>query len=395
MIINNSNEKYNSTLITCKENSSFKVQNRNVGGEIKKGVSFSISSLDAVPLKEGSDEALIDVKLNSLKKIANSQGVFNAGVQADMTTLTYLVKDILKQQFFEMGGRNISDYFPINHDAQFRYKAKSLQKVQTFFGKRDRNDGVARMSGKVANQKANVGSNFEVIEFDNYQFLNSIQYDNNEINMGMVDLIPYDVVKDRVEMTKTNWDLQYRDNIFGGNSTLGINGFVNHSQIDEDASTISKSPVDMTGAEIQQLCINLMNIRTQMKSVGLNSLPDTLLTPETIKNGLAAKTLTGGDFTGLGENRVQFIERTTGFKIDTIPFFEKDVGLNQGLNNENKFKYMLYSKNPEILEAKIPLDFTMQGFFTGDGFHFVSYGMAQFTELIVRRKAGIKMFSHS
>ena len=396
MIITNSNNEkiFNQNIANIQKGDSMPIENKIVNGQVKQGISFNISAIDGIFLRNGSDEAFIDKKLSALKNVVKNSSISNAGLETQLTSLTYFVKEVLKQQYYMMGGRNMTDYIPVVPAPDFKYKTKATQKILEYAGSRERGDGIAKMSGQVGPQKANQIAKWNYREFTNYQFLNAVGYDQNEINQAMVDLIPYDIVKDRVELNKKAFDLQFRDNIFGGNSTLEIEGFVNNSQVAEETIL---NPVSCTNAEFVAFVLKLLDDITAMKLASLEVKPDTLVMSEFIINGLKKPFNVGDNIDNMASygSRLNYLTSMTGLNVIELPFVDKNAGNNFGLNNENVYKIFMYAKTPEVLQVMQPLDFTMQGFFTGDGFHFVSYGMAQFTDVIFSRIKGIKMYKHS
>jgi hypothetical protein len=324
----------------------------------------------------------IDARLNATGDTADNA----TGYQIAIDTLTYLVKQVSEQKFYEVP---FADFMPvIVGEGAF---SESLLFNRTYSTAEDFEAGNIRQ-GNAGARLSSADAAVDGVTQKTQFWAKDITYSLIEVEQAL-RANSWDPIQGMHEARKTNWDLGLQITAFLGLSTDSrYPGLLTNSAFTADTGTITKYISSMTAAEFATFLAAFL--QTYITNVGSTAMPDTMIMPQAdyvacsqlmVQNVIAA-----GSGTYVGMNLLEYLKTclktATGnqnFEIKSLYYADKVV--NNALRGLNKNYYMLYRRDPKSIRMNIPVDYTVTQANSINNFQFQDVAYGQYTGLVSLR----------
>ena len=170
----------------------------------------------------------------------------------------------------------------------------------------------------------------------------------------------WDVVSDKLDALKENWDLGIQRTAFLGHKQIStITGLLNNGNVNINTALVTVPISSMDASHFAALVAGLLSAYFT-NSNSTEGRPNRFVIPYSDFLGLGA--LVPGTVGTYPISKLQFLEDT--FKRMCGPDFQiLPLAYSQAANNTdagiNKDRYVLYRDDPEVLKFTIPVDFTL------------------------------------
>lgn len=310
------------------------------------------------------------------------------GFQYAIDTMTYIVKKITEQKFYEIAP---ADFVPLSvGEGSFSLTLLHNLVVNSSgdFEQGDLNQGsgnakletadaaVAPFSRKVKSWAKAVG--YTLIEVEQALLANN-----------------WDVVESRQKARKKNWDLGIQKIAFlGHGSDSAVKGLLNQSTVNSNTQLITKSISTMNTSEFSAFVSGV--IGAYLTNCNNTTMPDTFVMPLADYVGLAVPV----SETYPNVMKIDWLE--TAFKkivpggVKIMPLAYAEAAQNKDvLGGNGKNRYVLYKKDEETLRMDIPVDLTITQPNTVNNFQFQDAGYGQYTGVGVMRPLEVLYFDYN
>lgn len=198
----------------------------------------------------------------------------------------------------------------------------------------------------------------------------------------------FDLIEQIALSRKKMWDLGIQKvTMYGSKVNTDVTGLINNTGVTVNTTAITKSISSMTDAEFQTLVATLLD--AFYTNSNNTAMPNRLYMPSSDYLGLGkAASTTYPNITRLDYLRNVFAGILEGygvsdFKILPLAYLNKtQMNANTSYNVD---RYILANKNPDVMYASIPVDFTVTQFGTADNFNFYNTAYGQYAGTIVLR----------
>lgn len=196
----------------------------------------------------------------------------------------------------------------------------------------------------------------------------------------------WDVVSDKLEALKTNWDLGIQRTAFLGHPQISeITGLLNNGAVNINTSLITVPLSSMTAAQFNAFVAGVLSAYFT-NSNSTEGKPNRFVIPYSDYLGLAS--LVPGTVGTYPVAKITYLE--DAFKKMCGPDFQiLPLAYCQAANNAdagiNKNRYALYKDDPKALKLSIPVDFTLYEARTVDSIDWVQKAIAQYAGVLMSR----------
>lgn len=333
----------------------------------------------------------IDSRLNA----AGDVTMQSTGYQIAIDTLTYIVKQVSDQKFYEVA---FADYMPvIVGEGAF---ADNLLFNRTFSTAEDFEAGNIRQgsnNARLSTAEVAIDGVPQKTQF----WAKEIGYTLIEIEQAL-RANSWDPIMGKHRARKKNWDLGLQITSFLGLQTDPTNfpGLLTNPNVTTNTGVITKYISSMSAAEFATFLAAFL--QAYITNVGSTAMPDTFLMPQAdyvacaqvmVQNVIAA-----GSGTYVGVSILKYLQdclalatRNPNFKIMSLYYADKTV--NNSLRGLNKNYYALYRRDPESLRMNIPVDYTATQANSINNFNFQDVAYGQYTGAVVLRNLELLLFT--
>lgn len=328
-------------------------------------------------------------KYNALSPVLkNSTSVSQFGSKIDITTYTAVLQDVVQQQFYNLNGKQISDYIPVRV-GYGAYADTIVVRRQSIMGDIDTGLLDSGTGGRIDQVEIGMDS----ITLNVHRWAKQATY--NIIDLQQASQSGnWDIVRQYELAKKTQWEQMLIKTFALGNDRVnGSYGLLNQSGVTTDTTTIAKPIKDMTAAEINALVQNIMAVYLNSTNYAGNSA-NTFVIPHADYAGLAG--FTNSDFPLAGSSKLDVLQKALvvasgrdDFKVLPLAYGQKSK--NGGSTNI----YALYDHNPMSMEMHIPLNYTSAAVGTINNFQFNSVSYGAFTGVALYRPQSLVYFTNT
>ncbi len=316
-------------------------------------------------VKLSAQEALIAKAVE--KRIKN-----DTGYQADITTLTTVLKDVREQKFFETPP---STFIPIKvGEGAWSLNLTSFNVMQSAD---DFETGIVR-TGTNDSKLASVDAGVTPVTVPVLPWAKTLGWSIMDINYAMKSG-NWDIVISKEKARKKNWDLGIQKIAFLGSEALSLAGLFNQTGAAVNTTLITKKISTMTPSEMNTFVAAVMGV--YRANAEYTAWPTHFVLPESDYNGLM--TFTDPNFpvkTKLAylQEAFQTATKNSNFQIYGLPY-------GGDMASQTAYTYALYNYDPESLRMDIPVDYTSTQASTFNGFQFQNVAYGQFTGAMAYR----------
>ena len=301
----------------------------------------------------------------------------SAGYQYAIRTLSYIRSQIIEQKFYEIA---IADYMPVEV-GEGSWSEEIVQNL-TFMQSGSFYDGDVTNQDQTG-RLAQVNTGLDPIRMRTQIWAKATGWSIMEIERAAA-AANWDVVESKLTSLKKNWDLGIQETAFLGHPDGEITGLLNDSEVTINTTLIPVTLRAMTEAQFTTFVGGLLP--AYFANSNDTAIPDTFIIPN-------------DDFLGLGVpyspsfpniSKYQYLLDTlrattgnTNFQILGLSYAQATRNASRGLN-ENR--YVLYKNDPETLNMRIPVDFTMLEADTTNRMNWQQAAYGQYSGVLVNRK---------
>lgn len=319
--------------------------------------------------------------VNYIRKTAAMMTNNDLGVDAGITTLTAILKDLSQQKFFTVD--NLSDYVPFNI-GQGAWSS-IITTYRTFEFGQGFDEGiidVAAADGKLSSVDAGV----DTINQKVYTWAKKIAFTLPELKQCAFTGV-FDLQTAKAEALKKNWDLGIQEKVFLGSKTG--KGLLNFKDVKTDTTTLTKPLSAMDATEFNTFVSTAPGIYRQ--TTNWTERADRFVIPEDDYLGLAGYTSPNYPLRTKLEVLSQAFKSAfgEGFKILPCAYANKDKNGRGGSTNI----YALYKADSRSIRANVPVPFTMLQQSALNGFNFEAVATGQFADVTLLRPQELVYFT--
>lgn len=312
-------------------------------------------------------------RINNAVAFANPA---NYGLEKTLTTLTQVVKDVLRQKFYTVDGA-LTDYVPMELGTG-AYGQNLFQYTVAQVG--DQFETGIVQPGNGINKDANVDIVIDGVTIRNNYWRMKYQATKELIEMAKANAVNFSYIEEQETARLKTYQLGVQKVTF-----LGTNDGLNTGLLNNGDVTINTSllPANIGSLSVAQL-FNFAT--TAVSTFWANSnntvFPNTLLIPTQQLGGLAVPVSQTYPF---GQTKRELIERA--FKEAGAPqdFKILHTAYNNTAGTGGTQRYVLYKRDPEVLKMYLPKPYTPYPLFPTGSLDLVSDAEAQFTGVWVKR----------
>lgn len=312
----------------------------------------------------------------SLLNAAGDIDPAGSGYQYAIRTLSYIRSQIIDQIFYEIP---IADYMPVEV-GEGSWSEEIVQNL-TF------NNSGSFYDGDVTNQDqtgrlAQVNAGLDPIRMRTQIWAKGAGWSIMEIERAAAGA-NWDVVESKLRSLKKNWDLGIQETAFLGHPDGVMTGLLNNAEVTINTALIPTTLRAMTEAQFTSFVGGLLP--AYFANSNDTSLPDTFIIPNDDYLGLTVPYSPSFPNVSKIEYLTKSLRETTGnsnFQILGLSYAQATRNAGRGLNQN---RYVLYKNDPETLNMRIPVDFTMLEADTTNRINWQQAAYGQYSGVLINR----------
>jgi hypothetical protein len=194
----------------------------------------------------------------------------------------------------------------------------------------------------------------------------------------------WDIVSDKLEALKTNWDLGIQRTAFLGHPQIAaITGLLNNAQVHIDTALLPTTLSKMTSAQLATF-VGTALATYYSNSNSTQAQPDVLALPMSDYLGLAQPFASGFPVNSRLEYLVNAFKAMCGpgFEIKGLAYGQAAQNLDAGIGKQ---RAVLYKKDPDVLKMSIPVDFTLLEAASYNKINWEQDAYAQYSGVLITR----------
>ncbi len=320
------------------------------------------------------DEYKNQFRVNNAVAFANLNTV---GIEQNLTTLTQLLGNVLRQKFYTLNGQALTDFIPIEMGTGAY--AKQLTQFAVAQVGDNFETGIVQ-PGNGINKDANVDIVVDTISLRNNFWRMKYQATNEIVRMAQVNQETFSYIEEQERARLKTAQLGLQKVAFLGTSD-GLNeGLLNLSGVTVNTTLMTDDFATMSTADLTDFVTKAM----YAFFAGTNStvFPNTMVIPTSDLAGLA--TYISSTYP-VGETRKEFLERA--FKAAGAPadFKILHTVYNSTAGSNGAPRYVLYNRDADTLSMYIPKPYTPYPLYPVSSLDMVSDAEMQFTGVWAKR----------
>lgn len=300
----------------------------------------------------------------------------NYGVEQNLTTLTQVVKDVLKQKFYTVDGA-LTDYVPMELGTGAYGQNLSQYTVAQVGDKFE--TGICQ-PGNGLNKDANVDIVVDMVSIRNNYWRMKYQATKEIVEMARRNSINFSIIEEQESARLETYQKGIQKVTFLGTDD-GLNtGLLNNPDVTVNTSLL---PANLGSLSVAQL-FNFAQtaVSTYWTNSNSTQFPNTLLIPTQQLGAIATPVSQTYPF---GQTKRELIERA--FKEAGAPqnFKILHTAYNNTAGTSGTQRYVLYNRDPKTLKMYLPKPYTPYPLFPTGALDMISDAEAQFTGVWVKR----------
>ena len=354
-------------------------------------MNLNIPVLNSVTAKAamGADKGASMLKIPHAEgmKFQNANGLIDTssqGYQYAIQTTTFIHAKVISQVFYELDGRKISDYIPV--EMGVAPWMENYRTNLTYMHASDDFEAATQSMASGPTRRASTSVGVAPRTATAYYFMSDFNYNTFELNKA-VAANNWNLVESLTQANKKFFDLGLQKVAFlGRKSDLTLcPGLLSQSEVTVNTNTL------LTGA-LKDLSYSDFNtfmgavVSAYRDNANQTAMPNRMVIPMS-------------DFVGLGDfvnpefpvlTRLVALENmfkaVCGQDFQILPLAYADAANNAGywaVSGTNR--YCLYRHEPECIKMDVPLAYTLNAPGTADNFTWTTVSYAQYTGAIVYR----------
>lgn len=300
----------------------------------------------------------------------------NYGLEKSLTTLTQVVKDVLRQKFYTIKGA-LTDYVPMELGTG-AYGQNLFQYTVAQVG--DKFETGICQPGNGINKDANVDIAIDGVTIRNNYWRMKYQATKELTEMFKANAVNFSYIEEQETARLKTYQLGIQKITFLGTSD-GLNtGLLNNADVTINTSLL---PAVLGSLSVAQLFTFAQTaVSTYWTNSNKTTFPNTLLMPTEDLGGIATPVSQTYPF---GQTKKELIERA--FKEAGAPedFKILHTAYNKTAGTGGTARYVLYNRDPEVLKMYLPKPYTPYPLFPTGALDMISDAEAQFTGVWVKR----------
>jgi hypothetical protein len=287
-------------------------------------------------------------------RLLNANGdidVTSTGFKYAIDNLSYIAADVIKQKLYKIP---VADFMTVDV-GENPWSSEMIRNI-TFQNGGDFYEGDVNQ-GQGGQRTASVDVSLGKVRMANQIWAKATNWTIFEIAQAAATS-KWDIVSDKLEALKTNWDLGIqRTGFLGHKQITTITGLLNSADVTINTSLLPTTLSKMTSAQLATF-IGTALATYFSNSNSTEAQPNRLVLPMSDYLGLLQPFASGFPV----NSRLEYLENA--FKAACGPDFQiKGLAYGQAAQNTDagiaKQRAVLYKDDPEVLKFSIPVDFTL------------------------------------
>lgn len=320
--------------------------------------------------------------------IRNATGDFDQtslGFEYALTSLTYIIKEVLKQSFYEIP---FADYVPVvvgeGSFAQALLQNAAISSGGAF-EEGDINDGGG--NSRMASADAGVTPITRIVK----NWAKATNFTLIEVEQALMAM-NWDVIQARHEARKENWDLGLQKVAFLGHKTdTRVLGLLTQSNVNSNTALITAPISNLSAADFQTFVAGL--IAAYQSNCAYTRMPDTFVMPQSDLVGMAAPVSSAYPMISKLEYLQKALDQVCGNKVAIKGCVYSQAAYNTAYG-VNKARYALYRNDVRSIRMDIPVDLTTTQPNTVNNFQFQDAAYGQYTGVKAMRPLELLYFDY-
>lgn len=320
------------------------------------------------------DEYKNQFRVNNAVAFANPNTI---GIEQNLTTLTQLLGNVLRQKFYTLNGQALTDFIPIEMGTGAY--AKQLTQFAVAQVGDNFETGIVQV-GNAINKDANVDIAVDTVSLRNNFWRMKYQATNEIVRMAQVNQETFSYIEELERARLRTAQLGLQKVAFLGTED-GLNeGLLNLSGVTVNTTLMPATFATMTTAQLTNFATTTMS--TFFALTNSTVFPNTMVIPTSDLAGLA--TYISSTYP-VGETRKDFLERA--FKAAGAPadFKILHTVYNQTAGTNGGARYVLYNRDADTLSMYIPRPYTPYPLYPVGSLDMISDAEMQFTGVWAKR----------
>ena len=320
-------------------------------------------------------------------QISNANGNIDTssqGYQYTVSTTTYIHAKTIEQKFYELDGRQISDYIPV--EMGVGAWMEDVKTNLTYIGASDSFESGLQSINSGPDRIANMDIGLSPVNAKVHTWVYGFKYSTPEINKALATN-NWNVVESKAAGLKKIFDLGLQKLAF-----LGLRG-----ELSTTPGLLSNTSVTINSASLLTGFISDMDATTFATFVAAvlavyranayeTCMPNRFVIPMADFVGLATPVSSGFPIVSKLTYLEDAFKRICGQDFQILPLAYANAANNAGywaVAGTNR--YVLYRHDPEVVKMDLPISFTLNAPGTSDNFSWNTVSYAQFTGAIAYR----------
>lgn len=312
-------------------------------------------------------------------QLTNANGAIDpstAGYNYVTEVLSEIRSQVIKQKFYRVAP---AEYMPVDV-GEAAWKTEIVQNLSYDLAGGFFDGDVDTMTGN--GRLANVDTFLKPIRQPTVVWAKGVQWNISEISQAAAG--NWDIVSDKMESLKRNWDLGIQEVAFLGHPDITtMTGLLNNSEVTINTTLIPVSLSSMSETQFTTFLAGILSAYWENSKA--TELPNTFLLPTDDYLGLSVPY--SSTFPGISKleymlNTFRKMTRNPNFEVKPLAYCQDDYN---SVRSISKNRYVLYNNAPEVLKLSIPVDFTMYDAGTSNNIFWQQPAVAQYSGVLINR----------
>nr|DAJ74730.1 MAG TPA: major capsid protein [Caudoviricetes sp.] len=313
--------------------------------------------------------------MRSTLKASNALDITTLGLNRAVTTLTYLIKDVIEAKYYTVP-MPLTDYVKINASGEGAYMKNIAQLTQANLSASFKECVINPFSTGIHNDPTADVALDEIQQKNNF-FRQSYSITHEEMQAAGRAMIPYNIVEGKERSRTTNWQLGIQDTMFiglGDNRTFGL---LNQTEAIVDTSLLPVGLDKMTPEQLNTWVGTVLNAYGAGNNY--NFMPNRLYLPTPMYLALSKQMNPNFPLKNLRQTIEDAFSEVTGdFKIVHAAY-------GMDLGTKNLGRAVLYNNDAENLVMHTPVPYRPLPLFPVNSLDMISQSEGQFTGAWLKR----------
>lgn len=308
-------------------------------------------------------------------KAKNAFDITSLGLNRAVTTLTYLIKDVIEAKYYTVPSP-LTDYVKINASGEGAYLKEIVQLTEAGISASFKECTINPFSTGIHNDPtADVA--LDSIQQRNNFYRQSYSVSHEELESAARNLIPYNIIQGKEKTRARNWQLGIQDTMFIGQDNTRTLGLLNQTDVTADTSLLPVPIQNMTPEQLNTWVGTVLNAYGENNNY--NFMPNRLFLPTPMYLALSKQMNPQFPVKNLRQTVEDAFSEVTGdFKIVHAAY-------GQNLGNKNLGRVVLYNNEADNLVMHTPVPYRPLPLFPVNSLDMMSQAEGQYTGVWLKR----------